>query len=177
MRWRTILDTNYSVSDTGKVRRDTSVTSAKAGRLIKQHKTRDGYMQVGLHVAGRSVTYRTHRLVYAAFNGPIPEGLVIDHLDGNPANNRLDNLEAVSTAENVRRGFQRPGRQPTGAKLTATHVVEIREARARGELLRTLSEEYSVSLEQISNIVRGKAWSHVGGPRTGVGTRGRPRRK
>jgi len=46
-----------------------------------------------------------HRWVYAAKKGPIPVGMVIDHLCRNPACVNIDHLECVSMAENTRRGL------------------------------------------------------------------------
>lgn len=42
-------------------------------------------------------------MVWEAFNGEIPEGYDIDHLDGNPKNNSLNNLEMVTHQENIKR--------------------------------------------------------------------------
>lgn len=47
--------------------------------------------------------FLVHRLIWEAFNGPIPKGYDIDHLDGNPANNNLNNLEMVTHKENIKR--------------------------------------------------------------------------
>lgn len=44
---------------------------------------------------------RPHRLTYEAAYGPIPDGLVIDHLCRNRACLRPDHLEAVTTQENT----------------------------------------------------------------------------
>lgn len=46
----------------------------------------------------------THRLVYEAHRGAIPDGMVLDHLCRQPRCANPDHLEAVSQAENVRRG-------------------------------------------------------------------------
>lgn len=41
-----------------------------------------------------------HRVAWQIVNGPIPEGLCIDHIDGDGLNNRLDNLRLTSLSGN-----------------------------------------------------------------------------
>lgn len=43
-----------------------------------------------------------HRIVYIMHHGAIPEMCVIDHIDGNPHNNRISNLRAVRGEVNAR---------------------------------------------------------------------------
>jgi len=57
---------------------------------------RDGYALV--NVGGRLLL--AHRIIYAIVTGNIPAG-VIDHVDGNPMNNRIENLRDVSQSENL----------------------------------------------------------------------------
>lgn len=57
-----------------------------------------GYFRIG----GR--TRKAHRLAYEDANGPVADGLVLDHLCRTPSCVRPDHLEAVTSAENTRRG-------------------------------------------------------------------------
>ena len=49
---------------------------------------------------------RCHKAVYWAWKGAVPAGCQIDHKDGNPLNNHIDNLEDVTPAENRRRAMR-----------------------------------------------------------------------
>ena len=50
----------------------------------------------------RRKKFLVHRLIYEAFNGKIPEGYTIDHIDLDKTNNRVDNLRWLSRADNVK---------------------------------------------------------------------------
>lgn len=78
--------------------------------------TRDGYGQMGRG----SKVYYVHRLVWEEANGPIPDGLVVDHTchnrdracaGGRSCPHRrccnLDHMELVTSITNVRRGRSR----------------------------------------------------------------------
>lgn len=51
-------------------------------------------------VTYRGKHYLAHRLAWALYHGEWPSGQ-IDHIDGNPFNNRIDNLRIVSARENM----------------------------------------------------------------------------
>ncbi|WP_162475414.1 HNH endonuclease signature motif containing protein [Candidatus Erwinia dacicola] len=42
-----------------------------------------------------------HRVVWEIHHGEIPEGMVIDHINGNPSDNRIENLRCVSQQINL----------------------------------------------------------------------------
>jgi ribosomal protein L37AE/L43A len=69
-------------------------------------------------------TLNAHRFAYEAFVGPIPEGLVIDHLCGNPPCVRPDHLEPVTTRTNLQRGRAGMG---SGRCRSGLHDVTLPE--------------------------------------------------
>lgn len=78
---------------------DGQVFSEKTGRWLRLKPTPDdgGYLKVQIGGRARSV----HSLVLLTFRGPPEEGQVCRHLDGNPANNKLDNLVWGTHSENA----------------------------------------------------------------------------
>lgn len=63
----------------------------------------DGYRYA--YVKGVGWRY-VHRLVYETFIGAVPDGLEINHKDGNKLNNALDNLEAITHQENIKHSYK-----------------------------------------------------------------------
>lgn len=57
---------------------------------LKSH----GYICVGINCN----RYRAHRLIFLMHKGYLPE--IIDHINGNKADNRIENLRAVTVAQN-----------------------------------------------------------------------------
>lgn len=54
-----------------------------------------------VEVGFRCRRYMAHRIIWEMHNGPIPEGMMIDHADGNPFNNRLENLRLATPRQNT----------------------------------------------------------------------------
>ena len=54
----------------------------------------------------REIATGAHRLVWLHFHGPIPEGLEINHRNGDKQDNRPDNLQLVTTAENAAHAYE-----------------------------------------------------------------------
>ena len=64
--------------------------------------TKNGYVQNTYRTKnGKPIRLYRHRVIWYYFNGEIPTGLQIDHIDCNRKNNRLDNLRLVTPKENI----------------------------------------------------------------------------
>ena len=59
-----------------------------------------GYYQITSNEKGYGGKF-LHRLIYAEHHGEIPDGVVIHHIDENPLNNDISNLEPMSLSEHA----------------------------------------------------------------------------
>ena len=129
-----------------------------------------GYRAVKIMVDGSQTTTRAHRLVWRHFQGPIPEGLTINHKNGIKSDNRPDNLELATYAEQTRhvidvlgtaRCLRQNGESNAMRKLTEVQVKEIRRRREQGELLRDIAVDFGIAIQNVSKIARRTRWASV----------------
>lgn len=78
-----------------------SMFSCKSKRFLKPDINELGYSRYTYYVKGKRIRKFAHRLVYEHYCEDIKDNLVINHIDGNPLNNHISNLEAVSQQYNV----------------------------------------------------------------------------
>ncbi len=125
-RWIGIpeYEDRYEVSDLGRVRSlERRVPGRWAagtrvpGRVLRPGRTTRGYFQVQLCRDGIISKRFIHRLVLEAFVGPSPEGQQACHWNGDPLDNRLENLRwdtaSANQLDNVRLGVH-PNARKTG---------------------------------------------------------------
>lgn len=155
---------DYDVSSVGRLRRTSAGKGATVGR-IRKARLLNGYPAYWVKIE-RVVTVRyAHRLVADAFLGPIPEGMQVNHKDGNRANCDVDNLEIVTNGENRAHAYRvlgvPPNRGPVGilnhnAKLTWEQVCDVRKAHSEGVGPTELGLRYGISRTGIHRIVTGQ---------------------
>lgn len=164
-RWLPVVGyEGYEVSDFGRVR-------GKKG-LIAQYINYQGYANTSLYsCCGNKKNHRAvliHGLVLRAFRGERKQGMQCRHLDGNKLNNRLENLQWGTYAENysdsLRLGEYRHfglGEKNSNAKLNGQSIVEIKALKRIGYKPAKLARVYGVSSSTIYNILRGTTWKQV----------------
>lgn len=159
--WRQIegYEGYYEVSNDGRVRGiERNVKSSKGmhvipSRIMSQRETEDGYRTVSLSKDGVAKKYPVHRLVYEAFCGKIPDGCEINHKDFDRANNRPENLEAVTHLQNIQYTVQ------AGRHFTASRDVTGQNNPNYGN--RKLSQKYQ-SDPELSRLKQGRPGSRNG---------------
>jgi hypothetical protein len=107
-----------------------------------------------------------HRLVMEAFHGP--SELQVNHKNGIKTDNRLENLEYVTPAENIQHALENGlkvalrGSQKTSAKLNEREVRQIKILYMMGGYShRSLADIFGVCHKGIWSILKGKKWGHV----------------
>lgn len=125
----------------------------------------DGYLRI-IERRGRSSckTWYVHRLVWEVVHGPIPAGMQIDHLDADPANNQLSNLQLVTGQQNRllqrERNLARFGSKSSECKLTP---AEVRAVISTAESVphAVWARRLGVKSVTIRCIRKGETWTHV----------------
>lgn len=77
-----------------------SIYKTESG-FIKTFPDKDGYLKVAVTIKKKTVNRVVHRLVYETWVGVIPEGMTVDHIDGNKLNNHHTNLRLLTPEENA----------------------------------------------------------------------------
>lgn len=90
----------YKVDDEGNIHK------RQGEGFLKQRLNVDGYKMVVIRPSRTKFKeYKVHRVIWEAFNGPIPEDLEVDHKNDDRKDNRLTNLQLLSHAANVEKAW------------------------------------------------------------------------
>ena len=109
----------YDASNYGRIR---SMWHGKV-RILKTQKVK-GYLRVQLWKDGKYKWFSVHRLVYESFNGTIPEGMEVNHINEDKEDNRYpENLNLLSHKANNNWGthYQRSADKQSQAVLQLTY--------------------------------------------------------
>lgn len=90
-----------------KVSEDATIYSEYSKRVLKTNKASSGYETVSLCKDGKCLTKTVHRIVAEAY---LPhessQYLVVNHINGNKLDNRLENLEWITHKENTHHAIE-----------------------------------------------------------------------
>lgn len=161
---------SYAVSDDGRIFTCKPCVRSKGVpvREMKQTKTQFGHLYVRMAKDGKPSADTVHRIVAKAFlPPPLPGQTLVRHLDGNPGNNRVDNLKWGTQSDNmqdcVRHGRTLKGLKNSNAKLTDDLVKAAIIFCKAGYSYSALAQFLGVSPETVRRAVTGEQWGHVNG--------------
>lgn len=152
----------YSVSELGEVR------SLRTNRVLSPLSNQGGYLFNKLCFGGKIKCVYIHRIVALAFLEN-PEGKPqVNHIDGVKGNNRLSNLEWVTSSENhlhsarcLSRRYAR-GEDNGTSVLSESDVKQMRAWWKTGSVTQEdIARTWKVSFQNVSAIVNNLRWRHV----------------
>ena len=79
---------------------DGGIVNRRTGRKVKGSKMRNGYLGFTIQFNGNKYCTLTQRIVWALCNNELPSQ-IIDHVNGNTRDNRIENLRDVSQSDNM----------------------------------------------------------------------------
>lgn len=143
----------YIISDSGRI-----------ATIRNPSKSSEGYPHIHLTKNGKAKLISVHRLIALHF---IPNPLkkrCVNHKNGVKDDNRIENLEWCTHAENMQHAFGigtqkgMKGRKHPMAKLTEDEVLEIRKSKEPHYMI---SAMYDISLNYVGQIKRKERWKHI----------------
>lgn len=122
-KWEIIEDyPNYLISTLGRIK------STKTNKILKPYITKRGYVYNLLSKNGKAKNFQVHRLVAKAFiDNPLNKPCV-NHIDFNPSNNNVNNLEWVTYSENCLWSSKNISLSHKGKEITEQHKEAIRKS-------------------------------------------------
>lgn len=114
----------YQVSNLGRIKSFPRNGTINQEKILKQTKDKTGYLTVGLHKNNNVKKVCVHWLVADAF---IPRNIgdeVVNHIDGNKLNNKLDNLERCTQKHNVKESIRLGLQTPYNEKKILQYALD-----------------------------------------------------
>jgi hypothetical protein len=140
----------YSISSNG------VVSNNETGCILTTQKDKFGYSSVRFGRGNNRTKRMVHNLLARAFI-PNPENKTqVNHIDFNPNNNSLSNLEWTTPKENVAHSM-RHGRR--AKKLNKDKVLTIKKLLKEGVSQYTVATYVGINQSCVSDIATGVAWS------------------
>ena len=150
-QWKPIYGfENYQISNFGRLK-------SLKGKIMNPCVDSSGYLNTSLRKDGKTYSVRVHQLVAIHFLRRTDIGCVVNHIDGNKLNNRVDNLEYVTSGDNNQKaydtGLKAKGEDHYLAKLSDKDIFDIRVEFGLGRMTyREIEGKYNVANSTVSRI-------------------------
>lgn len=173
--WKDIknYENAYQVSNYGNVRSlDRYVTDKNKiqfikGKTLKPTNNGNGYLIVSLLSNGKRKNHYVHRLVAQTFFNNYENNLVVNHKDFNKKNNNINNLEIVTTLENIQYSINKNrykksiiinslNREKKAKQKVLENKNKIYELYRKGIGIDNISKQLHLKYDNVANIIKKK---------------------
>lgn len=111
---------------------------------IKLKNQESGYQHVRIPMGDKYKNVRIHRAVAETFLGDISKGEVVNHIDGNKLNNKLENLEIISQSANVRHNMELRKKLKENGLTAETYYEALNQRKKLDEALKRYDEALQI---------------------------------
>ena len=171
--WKDVIgfESLYMVSNIGRVKSLDRMTYdnkyAIKGFMLKYGRHPYGYHKYTLCKDGKMYYTTAHKLVAKAFLSNKDNLPCINHIDNNPDNNRVENLEWCTFSHNSKQAYKSGNLSKLGelnsmSKLLAEEALFIFNSTMDKQ---AIASQFNISIQSINDIKAGRRWSHVTGLR------------
>lgn len=171
MHWIDVEGTQgaYQINSSGVVRRkDAKKGAPPRWVLCKQSLMKVGYFAVTIKIDGVQKLRTIHRLLACHFIPKPASKEQVNHINGIKTDNRIENLEWVTPAENIahaRRTGLNGGAKGSHFKIAKygdAEVLSMIRLHNEGMHYKEIHKLYPcISLNRLYQIVTGRAWKHL----------------
>lgn len=159
--WKPLLEyKGIEISSIGRIRK--AANKRRKERILTEFpKDRDGYCRCSVQkLDGTWTSQPVHRLVAKAFIPNTENKQVVNHIDGNRQNNRVENLEWVTSKENVIHSFRFGSRKvckqvPKKTILTDFQISQIDKLR-EFYTVNQIAKLFNIEYQSLKNIIHKK---------------------
>lgn len=165
--WRDIAGSSHQISSIGRLKCIRNRIPAYVGKILSPAKGGAGYFHTYININGKQTYRLIHRLVAEVFLGPCPDNHEVNHINGVKLDNRVENLEYVTSAENQRHAIRiclkvgLSGESCNLTKLTPDIVRKIRTMVASGMKQSEVADSLHLKRMNVNYIVRRLTWKHI----------------
>lgn len=138
---------DYKINRRGKI-------LGKNGRPLKQQVNEKGYYYVCLYKDGKQKAFKVHRLVASTFLLKGARGRnCVNHINGDKANNTIQNLEWVTQRENIAKKNGQRVKLSSAQRLQILKTLSRKyKTLTRKDVYDRLQAKYGVSRDYLSNL-------------------------
>ncbi|EGT3613198.1 hypothetical protein E5N06_07555 [Clostridium perfringens] len=134
--WRAVkgFEGIYEISNLGRLK---SFKKYKNGYILSNKNSKGGYLSVILRDKDKKVCTRIHRLVAETFISNPKNYPVVNHIDGNKQNNKVENLEWCTIQHNVKHAIRHNPNMIKGIKKHVQYIKpkEVCQYSLEGDLM------------------------------------------